>query len=242
MWAVFSKEVSGFFNSLVAYIIIGVFLAALGLLAWVFPETSVLTHGYANLDPLFSLGPFVFLFLVPAITMRSFAEEKRSGTLEWLLTKPISELEIVLAKYFSSVFLVLLSLVPTLLYYYTVYQLGNPVGNVDSAAVAGSYVGLFLLGMVFASLGVFVSSVTQNQIVAFIIAVFLSFMFYSGFQSIAAIDVWGAYSYILEYIGLAYHYSALSKGLIDTRNILYFISVIVISLGATYIKLASRNW
>lgn len=242
MIEIFFKEVNGFLNSLIAYIVLSVFLIGVGLLVWVFPETSVLDYGYADLETLFSFGPYVLLFLIPAITMRLFAEEKKGGTMELLFTRPLTDWQIILGKYFSSLFLLLLALLPTLLYYYSVYKLGIPEGNIDTAGVAGSYIGLFLLGSAFASIGVFSSSVTENQIVAFLVALFLCFLLYTGFSSLAAIDVWGTWSYIIQQLGILHHYNALSRGLIDSRNLLYFLSLIIVMLSFTKLVLSSRKW
>jgi ABC-2 type transport system permease protein len=221
---------------------ISVFLIAIGLLMWVFPETSVLNYGFADMDTLFSFGPYVFMFLIPAITMRTFAEEKKSGTMELLLTRPLSDLQLILGKYFSGLTLVVFSLLPTLVYYYTVHQLGNPVGNIDTAGVVGSYIGLFLLGAVFTAIGVLSSALTENQVVAFIIGIFLCFILYVGLGSLAAINPWGSLSIILEQAGLAYHYNSMSKGLLDSRNIIYFLSVIALMIFLTKIILGSRKW
>lgn len=242
MIEIFFKEVNGFLNSLIAYIVLSVFLIGVGLLVWVFPETSVLDYGYADLETLFSFGPYVLLFLIPAITMRLFAEEKKGGTMELLFTRPLTDWQIILGKYFSSLFLLLLALLPTLLYYYSVYKLGIPEGNIDTAGVAGSYIGLFLLGAAFASIGVFASSLTENQIVAFLVAIFLCFLLYTGFSSLAAIDVWGTGSYIIQQLGILHHYNALSRGLIDSRNLLYFLSLIIVMLSFTKLVLSSRKW
>ena len=189
MIQVLSKEFNSFLNSLIAYIVIGVFLTGIGLLMWVFPETSVLEYGYADMETLFSLGPYVYIFLIPAITMRSFAEEAKGGTLELLLTKPLSDWDIILGKFLACFFLVLLSLVPTLIYYFSVYSLGNPVGNIDTPGVIGSYIGLILLGGVFCAIGVFASSVTNNQIVSFIVAAFLCYLLFAGFESLSLVNV-----------------------------------------------------
>lgn len=242
MIQILSKEINGFLNSLIAYVVISVFLTGIGLLMWVFPETSVLEYGYADMETLFSLGPYVFMFLIPAITMRMFAEERKAGTLELLLTKPVSDWQIILGKYFSSVILVAIAVFPTLIYYYSIYQLGNPIGNLDSAGIMGSYVGLLLLGAVFAAIGIFSSLISTNQIVSFIIAVFLCFLLYTGMDSLAAIDAWGAHSLTLEQLGLAYHYQAMSKGLLDTRDLIYFLSAVILLLLLTKIVLASRKW
>ena len=242
MLSILKKEFNGFLNSLIAYIVIAVFLVAIGMFMWVFPESSVLEFGFADMQTLFNMAPWVFLFLIPAITMRTFAEEKREGTIELLLTKPISDLQLILGKYFAALLLALFALLPTLLYYYSVYELGNPQGNVDSAAVVGSYLGLIFLAGVFCAIGVFASSVSSNQIISFVIAVFLCFIIYTGFDSIASIPVWGKYSYMVSQLGISYHYSSISKGLVDSRDVLYFLSVIAIMLLATTLVLKSRKW
>ncbi|MEJ8802740.1 gliding motility-associated ABC transporter permease subunit GldF [Pontibacter sp. H249] len=242
MFAILKKEFNGFLNSLIAYIVIAVFLVAIGMFMWVFPESSVLEYGFADMQTLFNMAPWLFLFLIPAITMRTFAEEKREGTIELLLTKPISDLQLILGKYFAALLLALFALLPTLLYYYSVYVLGNPQGNIDSAAVVGSYLGLIFLAGVFCAIGVFASSVSSNQIISFVIAVFLCYIIYTGFDLIASIPMWGSYSYMISQLGISYHYSAISKGLVDSRDVLYFISVIAIMLLATTLVLKSRKW
>ncbi len=242
MFAILRKEVNSFLNSIIAYIVIGVFLLTTGLFMWVFPDSSVLDYGYADLLTLFNIAPWVFLFLIPAITMRTFAEEKKSGTIELLLTKPITDLELITGKFLACLSLAILALLPTLVYYYSVYTLGNPVGNLDSAAVAGSYLGMVFLASIFTAIGIFASALTENQIVAFIIAVFFCFLLYSGFDSLAAIDVWGTTSYLISQLGVSFHYNALSKGLIDTRDVLYFVSVAVLFLLATKLVMESRKW
>jgi ABC-2 type transport system permease protein len=242
MLAILKKEFNGFLNTLIAYIVIMVFLVAIGMFMWVFPESNVLDYGFADMQTLFNMAPWLFLFLIPAITMRTFAEEKREGTIELLLTKPISDLQLILGKYLAALLLALFALIPTLLYYYTVYELGNPQGNVDSAAVVGSYLGLVFLAGVFAAIGVFASSVSDNQIISFVIAIFLCYIIYAGFELIASIPVWGSYSYFVSQLGIAYHYTAISKGLIDSRDVLYFLSVIAIMVLSTKLVLSSRKW
>lgn len=242
MIQVLSKEFNSFLNSLIAYVVIGVFLTGIGLLMWVFPETSVLEYGYADMETLFSLGPYVFIFLIPAITMRSFAEEARGGTMELLLTKPLSDWDIILGKFLACFFLVILSLVPTLIYYFSVYALGNPAGNIDTPGVMGSYIGLILLGAVFCSIGIFASSITNNQIVSFIVAAFLCFLLFAGFESLSLLNVWSENALFIKELGLLYHYDALSKGLIDSRNLVYFGSVITGILLITRINLGARSW
>jgi ABC-2 type transport system permease protein len=242
MYAILKKEFNGFLNSLIAYIVIMVFLVAIGMFMWVFPESNVLDYGFADMQTLFNMAPWLFLFLIPAITMRTFAEEKREGTIELLLTKPISDLQLILGKYFAALLLALFALIPTLIYYYSVYELGNPQGNVDSAAVVGSYLGLVFLAAVFAAIGVFASSISDNQIISFVIAIFLCYIFYTGFELIASIPVWGGYSYFISQLGIAYHYTAISKGLVDSRDVLYFLSVIALMVLSTKLVLSSRKW
>lgn len=242
MFAILQKEINTFLNSLIAYIVIGVFLITIGLFMWVFPDTSVLEYGYADMQTLFNMAPWIFLFLIPAITMRTFSEEKRGGTMELLLTKPITDIQLILGKYLACLILALLALLPTLLYYYSVYTLGNPVGNIDSAAVIGSYLGLIFLVSIFSAIGIFSSAITDNQIVSFVVAVFLCFLIYTGFDYLASIDNWGNTSFVISYLGISYHYNTLSKGLIDSRNILYFLSVILIMLAGTKLVLESRKW
>ena len=230
MLTILKKEITTYLSSLVAYVTIGVFLVVLGLFLWVFPESSILDYGYAGLDSLFSTAPYLFMFLVPAITMRSLAEERREGTFEILLTRPLTDWQIVLGKYFASVLLVLFALLPTLVYYYSVYTLGNPVGNIDTGAVIGSYIGLFLLGACFAAIGLFASSITKNQVIAFTIAVFLCFFFYSGFDSLS--QILSLQNLTLEDLGIIQHYESVSRGVLDTRDLVYFLV-----LSATFIWL-----
>lgn len=185
MLNILKKEITSYLSSLVAYVTIGVFLLVLGLFLWVFPDSSILNYGYAGLDSLFSTAPYLFMFLIPAITMRSLAEERKEGTFELLLTRPLTDWQIVLGKYFACLLLVFFALVPTLVYYYSVYVLGAPQGNIDTGGVIGSYIGLFLLGGGFCAIGLFASSISKNQIIAFTIAVFLCFFVYSGFDSLS---------------------------------------------------------
>jgi ABC-2 type transport system permease protein len=242
MFYVFSKEFNSFLNSLIAYVVIGVFLTGMGLLMWVFPETSVLDYGYADMDTLFSLGPYVLIFLIPAITMKSFAEEKKAGTMELLLTKPLSDWQIIFGKFLAGFALVLFALIPTVLYYYSVFLLGNPVGNIDTPGIMGSYVGLTLLAGVFCAVGILASSLTANQIVAFILAAFLCFILFTGFESVSALSNAAGNALLLKQLGISYHYDSLSKGLIDSRDVLYFLSVIFLMLSITKLILGSRQW
>lgn len=221
MYSILKKEITSYLSSLVAYVTIGVFLLVLGLFLWVFPDSSILDYGYAGLDSLFSTAPYLFMFLIPAITMRSLAEERKEGTFELLLTRPVTDGQIVSGKFFACVLLVLFALLPTLVYYYSVYQLGTPKGNIDTGAVIGSYIGLFLLGSAFAAIGLFASSVSKNQIIAFTIAVFLSFFFYSGFDSLSTLL--SLQNLGLQHLGITEHYQSVSRGVLDTRDLGYFV-------------------
>jgi ABC-2 type transport system permease protein len=242
MLQVLSKEFSSFLNSLIAYVVIGVFLLTMGLLMWVFPETSVLEYGYADMQTLFSLAPYVFVFLIPAITMRSFAEEKKAGTMELLFTKPLSDWDIILGKYLSSFLLSLFALLPTLVYYYCIYVLGNPVGNLDTPGIIGSYIGLSMVAGAFCAIGIFASCITPNQIVAFVVGAFLCFLLFWGFDSISALPFWSANALAVKQLGALFHYESLSRGLIDTRDLVYFFSLVFAMLSITKLILASRQW
>lgn len=225
MLNIYRKEINSFLSSLIAYIVISVFLVAMGLFVWVFPETNVMDYGYADMGTFFSMAPFVLMFLIPAITMKMLAEETKTGTIEILVVKPVTKLQIILGKYFAALTLVIVAILPTLVYYYSLYQLATPLGNVDTAGIAGSYVGLLLLASVFSALGIFASAITNNQVVAFIIATFLSFILFTGLNSLAGINVWSAISLPLSKMSLEYHYHAMSKGLLDSRDIIYLMSL-----------------
>ena len=240
MIRVFAKEFNSYLNSLIAYLVISVFLIGIGLLLWVFPETSVLDYGFADMDTLFAMGPYVFIFLIPAITMKSFAEEKKLGTMELLLTKPLTDWSIVLGKFFAAFALTIVSLLPTLIYYFSIYRLGSPAGNIDTAGVIGSYIGLALLASVFCAIGVCASSLTSNQIVSFILAAFFCFIFYNGFDSMATLTT--ASALLIKQLGILYHYEALSKGLIDSRDVIYFLTVCGLMLLGAKTVIGSRQW
>jgi ABC-2 type transport system permease protein len=243
MYALFKKEINGFLNSLIGYIVIIVFLVVIGLFLWVVPlQFNILDFGYASIDGLFILAPFVFLFLIPAITMRSFADERKSGTLELLMTQPLTDLQVILAKYFAGVVLVIFSLVPTMIYFISVYRLGLPVGNLDMGGMWGSYIGLLFLGSTFVAIGIFASSVSDNQIVSFIIAVFFCAFFYIGFELFYTFILSGKIGLAIQSIGINTHYSSISRGVIDTRDLIYFISISVFFILLTKISLESRKW
>lgn len=237
MLAIFRKEVNQFFSSPIAYIVMVVFLTAIGLLFWVFPDTSLLENGYADMGGFFSLTPYVLIFLVPAVTMRSIADEVRTGTLEWLLSKPVSRWGIVVGKFLASWLLVLLTLLPTLIYYVTLYRLGSPVGNIDSAVVFGSYIGLLLLAGVFVAIGLWASSLNDNQVVAFVLGVFFCFLLYVGLGALASLNALGSVGYYLSYIALDEQYRALGRGLIDSRNVIFLLSLTFFFLLLTVSRL-----
>lgn len=242
MMAVFQKEVSSFFSSLIGYVAIGVFLVLMGLIMWVFPNNTF-DYSYANLDILFDNAPLVFMLLIPAVTMRMLSEEKKSGTLEILVTRPVSELQIILGKYFAALLLVAAALLPTILYYVTVRQLALPQGNVDDGAILGSFIGLVMLSAVFVSLGLFASSLTDSQMVAFVFAAFFCFVFHIGFSAVGTMGIFGGRmdSIILQ-AGIQYHYDAVSRGIIDSKDIIYFLSIIIFFIYATWVALESRKW
>ena len=230
MLALLKKEINTFFASPIGYLVIAIFLILNGLFLWVFKgEFNILDYGFADLSAFFLLAPWILLFLIPAVTMRSFSDEKKQGTLELLLTKPISHLNIVLGKYFGALVLILMALLPTLLYVYTVYQLGNPTGNVDLGSVFGSYLGLIFLAGAYTAIGVFCSTLSNNQIVAFIVAVFICFIFYIGFEGVTEFTS----NTIVEQFGMNYHYKSISRGVIDTRDIIYFLSIILLFIILT---------
>lgn len=243
MFTLFRKEVFSFLNSLIGYLAIIVFLLINGLFLWVFPlGFNIVDYGYASLDNLFMLSPFVFLFLIPAITMRSFADEKRSGTIEMLLTKPLTDFQIIMAKYLAGVTLVVFALLPTLIYAASVYLLGLPKGNMDMGGLWGSYIGLLFLASAFVAIGLFVSSITDNQIVAFILALVLSGFAYTGFDFISQLALFGKADLFVMSLGIQAHYASMSRGVIDTRDVLYFFSLIALFILLTKIALESRKW
>ncbi len=243
MLTLFIKELNSFFNSLIGYLVIIVFLIANSLFIWIFPgDFNLLDSGYANIDTLFIISPWIFMFLVPAVTMRLFSDEIKSGTIELLLTRPISNLKIIISKYVAGLTIVLFSLIPTLLYFMSIYLLGSPVGNIDTGGTWGSYIGLFFLAASYTSIGIFASSITENQIVSFIIAVALSFFFYIGFESIASLNMFNSIDEVINYFSINEHYRSMSRGVIDTRDLIYFLSLMGLFLVFTRTRLESRKW
>jgi ABC-2 type transport system permease protein len=242
MIQIFLKEFFGFLHQLVAYIVIIVFLVGIGLPTWVFPETSVLDYGYADLGTLFSSGPYLLMFLAPAITMRSFAEERKMGTLEFLYTHPVSDLQILSGKFLAAWALALVALLPTVTYYFSLHALGTPPGNLDTPGIIGSYVGLALLAGLFSSIGIFASTITPNQVVSFLVAAILCFITYTGFDSVATLDIWGNSGLTVRQLGIYYHYESLGRGLIDSRDLVYFFTTGGIFLIGASTIMASRKW
>ena len=243
MLALLKKEINSFLNSLTGYLVIIVFLLINGLFLWVFPlQFNILDFGFASIDNLFMLSPFVFLFLIPAITMRSFADERKTGTIEMLLTKPLSDMQIIYAKYLAGLVLVIFALLSTLVYFVSVYKLGLPPGNIDLGGMWGSYLGLLFLGAGFVAIGIFASSLAENQVVAFIIAVFLCGFLYIGFEFIYSLSLFGQIDLFIQSLGMNAHYTSMSRGVIDSRDVVYFVSFIAFFLQLTRIKLESRKW
>jgi ABC-2 type transport system permease protein len=242
MLAIFRKEITLFFSSLIGYIAIGVFLVITGLFLWVLTDFSIFDNKYATLEQLFTIAPFVFMFLIPAITMRSFAEEQKTGTIEILSTKPVTDFQIVFGKYMAGLVLVVFSLLPTLLYFYTVYYLATPVGNVDTGATWGSYIGLLFLGGSYLAVGLFASAITDNQIVSFIVGMFLCFFFFQLLDYLRDLPILQGAGEVFEALSIQTHYTSISRGVVDTRDLVYFLSFIAVFLFGTKTVIGSRKW
>jgi len=240
--SILNKEINGFFSSLAAYISMAVFLLVTGLFLWVFPDSSILDYGYAGLDSFFNIAPYLFMFLIPAITMRSLAEEQKDGTFELLATRPLSDWQIVMGKFLASLLIVVMTLIPTLIYYISVYQLGISKGNIDTGSVIGSYLGLILLGGAFTSIGLFTSSFGKNQIIAFTLSVFLCFVTFSAFDSISKIISLQSLESSLTSLGINQHYQSISRGVLDSRDFIYFLSFAGLFLLLTKTVLGARKW
>ena len=227
MLALYLKEIKSFLSSIIGYVFILIYLISSGLFHWVISYNTNLLEGVeADLIPFFNLSPVIFLILIPAITMRSIAEERRTGTIELLFTRPISDIQLLFGKYLSAVTLLLIAILPTLFYYFTMYYLGSPVGIIDNGATLTSYIGLVLLGATFISIGIFASSITSSQIVAFILSMFLCWLFYDGFNLLGSYNLLGELDTIVRSFGMTTHYDSIKKGVIDSSDLLYFLSVI----------------
>lgn len=242
MKAILQKEINSFFSSPIGYLVIGLFLVGNGLFLWVFRGGyNILDSGFADLGPFFELAPWIFLFLIPAITMKSFSEEYKQGTLELLLTRPITKWQLVLGKYLGILALIFFALLPTLLYVLTIHELGMPEGNLDSGAIIGSYIGLILLASCYSAIGIFASSTTQNQIVAFILGVFLCFFFYFAFEAMADLNLLSIGAFGMDDLGINSHYESISRGVIDTRDLIYFLSFAFFFLSLTKLIIDKKN-
>ena len=243
MFSLFKKEVSLFFSTVTGYLVVIVFMLVNSLFLWVLPGSfNIMDNGYSTLEPFFEISPWVFLFLVSAVTMRMFSEEKRMGTLELLMTRPLTEMQIILAKYFAAVLLVLISIIPSLIFFYSVYHLGNPIGNIDTGGTWGSYIGLFFLAAIYAAVGIFSSSVTDNQIIAFILSTAISLLLYIGFDLLSTLPVFSLHEGFISSLGINEHYKSLSRGVLDSGDIIYFACVAAIFLLLTRTVLQSRKW
>jgi ABC-2 type transport system permease protein len=243
MLALIKKEINQFLSGITGYLSVILFLAANGLFLFVFPDSNIFNHGYATLDSLFQLAPWILLLLIPAATMRLFAEESRSGTLELLLTRPLSEWQIVLGKYFSGIFLLLFALIPTLVYYFAVRSLAATPADIDTGGMIGSYFGLFLLGAVFTAIGLWASSLSSQMVVSFLLSVFTCFIIYTGFNALSEIPVFsGGLDYYLQLIGIQAHYRSVSRGVIGVQDIIYFLSMDGLFLYLTRLSLDKRKW
>ncbi|SRX75882.1 gliding motility-associated ABC transporter permease subunit GldF [Aequorivita antarctica] len=232
MLTIIKREINSFFSSTIGYLVIAVFLVINGLFLWVFSGNyNIPDSGFADLSPYFELAPWVLLFLIPAVCMRAFSDEMKMGTLELLLTKPVSLRQIVLAKYFGAVILIVIALIPTILYVFTISELGNPPGNWDVGSTIGSYIGLLFLVFAYTAIGIFSSTLSQNQIVAFIIAVFLCFALYYGFEGVSTS------TFNIFQFGMKAHFDSVARGVLDTRDLIYFLSITIFFIVLTVLKL-----
>lgn len=234
MKALYLKEIRSFLSSVIGYVFILIFLITSGLFHWVISyNTNLLEGSESDLIPFFNLSPTIFLILIPAITMRSIAEERKNGTIELLFTRPISDLNVLLAKYFAGVTLLAFAIVPTIVFYISMHYLGNPIGVLDDGATFTSYVGLFLLGATFVAIGIFSSSITSSQIVAFILAMFFCWFFYDGLTLLGSFNLMGDFDYLIRYCGMSFHYDAIKRGVIDSSDVIYFLSLICVFIFAS---------
>ena len=242
MRSIFFKEINSFFSSIVGYVAVLAFLVFCGLFFWIIPNSSILDYGYATLDKYFELAPWFLMLLIPAITMRSFADEFKSGTIEWLSTKPLKDTDIILGKYFAALALVVFAIIPTLIYIVTIDSLSAVKDNLDTGGIIGSYIGLLFLAASFTAIGIYCSSLTSNQIVGFLIALFANFILYTGFESLSELPAFTAgIDYYLSMIGMSFHYNSISRGIIDTRDVVYFLSIIILFIALTRLSLNRRT-
>jgi ABC-2 type transport system permease protein len=240
MKSIIVRELKSFFGSPIGYLVIAIFLLLNGLFLWIFNgEYNILNSGFADLSPFFTIAPWILIFLIPAVTMRSFSDEKKQGTLELLLTKPLSIWQIVNGKFLGAMLLIVIAIIPTFIYVYVISSLGMPEGNIDMGSTIGSYFGLLFLIAAYCSIGIFTSTLSENQIVAFILSVFLCFVFYFAFDGLATY-LPTAENFISS-IGMDNHFKSMSRGVIDTRDVLYFISLTILFLSLTVFKLKSSK-
>ncbi len=240
MLSICKKDVLQFFSSLTGYIAVILFLLIMGIFLFVLKDSSILDYGYATLDRFFDLAPWILLFLVPAITMRSLSEEIRTGTIELLKTLPVTSWQVVMGKYLSVLIVLLVVLVPTFVYIYTIKELST-AGNIDGGGIAGSYFGLLMLGAVFAAISLCCSSFTSNAVVAFLLSGFVCLLLYYGFSALSRLQVFeGGADYYIEMLGIDFHYRSVSRGVVDTRDVIYFLSLIILSLLITVQNLRRR--
>jgi ABC-2 type transport system permease protein len=242
MLSIYFKELRSFFSSLVGYVVVILFLIASGLFLWVLPDTNILDYGYASMEQFFKIAPWLLLFLIPAITMRSFADEFKGGTIEWLSTKPLTSGQIILGKFFAALSLVIIAILPTLIYVFSIHYLAMEDSALDAGGIIGSYVGLLFLAAAFTGIGIFCSALTDNQIVSFLAALFLSFLLYSGFEALSRVPSFaGNADFYLSLIGVDYHYNSISRGVIDTRDVVYFLSLVALFISLTHFALSKKK-
>lgn len=242
MLSIYFKELRSFFSSIVGYVVLLVFLIASGLFLWVLPDTNILDYGYASMEQFFNIAPWLLLFLIPAITMRSFADEFKGGTIEWLSTKPLTTIQIIIGKFLASLSLVVIALLPTIIYIFSIHYLAMEDTALDSGGIIGSYIGLLFLSAAFTGIGIFCSSLTDNQIVSFLAAVFLSFLLYSGFEALSRVPSFsGGADFYLSLIGVDYHYNSMSRGVIDSRDVIYFVSLVALFISLTQFTLTKKK-
>ena len=238
MKAILLREIKSFFGSSIGYLVIAIFLLISGLFLFVFEgQYNIPNSGFADLNPFFTIAPWILIFLIPAVTMRSFSDEKKQGTLELLLTKPLSLWQIVNGKFLGAMILIVIAIIPTFIYVYVISSLGMPEGNIDLGSTMGSYFGLLFLIASYTAIGIFTSTLSENQIVAFILSVFLCFVFYFAFDGLAT--YLPKFESFISALGMDSHFKSMSRGVIDTRDILYFVSVTILFLSFTVFKLKS---
>ncbi len=240
MKAIVIREIKSFFGSPIGYLVIAIFLLLNGLFLWVFEgDYNILNSGFADLSPFFTIAPWILIFLIPAVTMRSFSDEKKQGTLELLLTKPLSIWQIVNGKFLGAFLLIVIAIVPTFIYVKVISTLGMPEGNIDMGSTFGSYFGLLFLISAYSAIGIFTSTLSENQIVAFILSVFLCFFFFFGFEGLST--YLPGFENFISSLGMENHFKSMSRGVLDTRDITYFFSVTILFLSLTVYKLKSMK-